>query len=232
MNKQFSDWLEDWYKNLQPANLSTIIQDPQKVAIISEDMLVGFCHEGALSSEKVKSIIPAVVAVFENAYKAGVRNFLMFQDTHHPQASEFSTYPPHCIKGTNESEMIPQLKQLPFANQFTVFEKNSLNSFWGTGFRQWLDDHPEIDTYIVVGDCTDICVYQVAVGLKTLSDQTNSQVRIIIPANCVATYDMSVETARKVDTLPHDANFLHLLFLYHMKLNGVEVVKEITQENS
>lgn len=227
MNKQFSDWLDDWYKSLEPIYLKDIVRDPQKVAIISEDMLVGFCHEGALSSEKVKSIIPAVVDLFNASYKAGVRNFLMFQDTHDKDASEFATYPPHCIKGTKEAEMIPKLKQLPFSGQFTIFEKNSLNSFWGTGFKNWIDDCPEIDTYIIVGDCTDICVYQAAVGLKTLSDQNNSNVRVVVPANCVATYDMPVEKAAKIGALPHDTDFLHMVFLYHMKLNGVDIAAKI-----
>lgn len=27
--------------------------------------------------------------------------------------------------------------------------------------------------------------------------------------------------------LPHNADVMHLLFLYHMRLNGVEVVREI-----
>lgn len=227
MTGHFLNWLEDWYKDLKPVQLATIIKDPQKVAIISEDMLVGFCHEGALSSEKVKSIIPAVVELFNNVYKAGVRNFLMFQDTHDTNASEFSTYPPHCMKGSKESEMIPELRNLPFSNQFTVMEKNSLNSFWGTRLREWIDDHPQVDTYIIAGDCTDICVYQAAVGLKTLFDQRNSDVKVIVAANCVATYDMPVETAAKIGTLPHDADFLHMVFLYHMSLNGVNIVVKI-----
>lgn len=227
-HQPFLSWLCDWYKQLPSISIDQFKDHPEKVAIVIEDMLVGFCHEGPLASENVRSIIPNVVSLLENLNDFGVKHFLSFQDTHDPGASEFLTYPPHCIAGTKESEIIPELKKLPFSDTFVTFEKNSLNSFWGTGFREWVDDHPEIDTYIIVGDCTDICVYQAAVGLRTLADQSNKKVRIIVPANCVATYDMSVETAQNLGAMPHDGDLLHLLFLYHMKLNGVEVVKDIS----
>jgi hypothetical protein len=38
---------------------------------------------------------------------------------------------------------------------------------------------------------------------------------------------MPVERAAELGIVPHDAEFLHLVFLYHMMLNGVEVVTEI-----
>jgi len=41
------------------------------------------------------------------------------------------------------------------------------------------------------------------------------------------TYDMPVETANALGALPHDGDFLHLVFLNHMRLNRVEVVREI-----
>lgn len=229
-SQQFFSWIYDWYKQIPSVSISQFKDHSEKVAIVIEDMLVGFCHDGVLSSKNVQSIIPDVVGLITKLHEAGVRHFLSFQDTHDPHAKEFETYPVHCVRGTKESDIIPELKNLPFYQKFKTFEKNSLSSFWGTGFTQWIDDHPEIDTYIIAGDCTDICVYQAVVGLRTLADQSNKHVRIIVPANCVATYDMSVETAKKIGALPHDANLLHLFFLYHMKLNGVEVVKEITRE--
>ena len=51
--------------------------------------------------------------------------------------------------------------------------------------------------------------------------------RVIVPENAVQTYDMPVETASAIGALPHHGDFMHLVFLYHMRLNGVEVVREI-----
>jgi hypothetical protein len=38
---------------------------------------------------------------------------------------------------------------------------------------------------------------------------------------------MPIEVANAIGALPHNGDFLHLVFLYHMRLNGVEVVREI-----
>ena len=44
----------------------------------------------------------------------------------------------------------------------------------------------------------------------------------------VDTYDLPVETALKAGALPHDAELLHAVFLYHMNLNGVEIYSRLT----
>ena len=53
------------------------------------------------------------------------------------------------------------------------------------------------------------------------------QRRVIVPADCVDTYDMPVETAAEIGAMPHDAELLHAIFLYHMALNGIVIVKTI-----
>jgi hypothetical protein len=53
--------------------------------------------------------------------------------------------------------------------------------------------------------------------------------RVILPVNTVDTYDLPVEVAQRIGAVPHDADFLHLTFLYSMMLNGVEIVTEITE---
>jgi len=35
---------------------------------------------------------------------------------------------------------------------------------------------------------------------------------------------MAVDVAEQIGAIPHDGNLLHLIFLYSMMLNGVEVV--------
>ena len=63
--------------------------------------------------------------------------------------------------------------------------------------------------------------------LSLSANAFNLKRRVIIPENCTATYDMSVETAKNLKAMPHDAETLHKLFLYIMALNGMEVVKSI-----
>jgi len=221
----FLDWLHHWEEILPPADLADVISNPDQVAVVSQDLLKGFCDTGPLSSERAAGIVPAVVDLFENVHKLGVRHFLLLQDTHDPEAVEFSAYPPHCIEGTEESETIDELTELPFSDLFTIFTKNSISSNIGTDLEPWLDDHPEITTFIIVGVCTDICIYHAALYLRVRANVLGQEdARIIVPANCVQTYDMPVKVAEEVGGFPHDGDLLHRIFLYHMALNDVEVV--------
>lgn len=198
-----------------------------QVALLCVDMINGFCHQGALASPRVQNIIPAVSTVFKGVYATGVRHFILPQDCHTPEAVEFAAFPPHCQRGTSEAETIPELQALPFAHLYTVLPKNSLNSFYGTSLSSWLDDHPELTTIIVVGNCTDLCVHQLALPLKLQANALDRPLRVIVPENAVQTYDLPIETAHAANILPHNGDVMHLLFLYHMQLNGVEVVRSI-----
>jgi nicotinamidase-related amidase len=229
MDKSFLDWLRQWERSLPSLDLEEIISDAAHVALISEDLVKGFCHVGPLASERIAGIVPAVVDVFERAHNLGVRHFLLLQDAHDPDAVEFSAYPPHCVADSEGSEMIDELKALPFADLFTVIPKNSISSNVETDLTSWLDKHPEVTTFIVVGDCTDICVYHGAIYLRVRANILGQEdARVIVPTNCVQTYDMPVEVALEVEAMPHDGDLLHRVFLYHMALNGVEIVSSLT----
>jgi nicotinamidase-related amidase len=228
-SKEFLSALVTWEHNLPTISWSDLQTEAQqgRVALISVDMINGFCHEGVLSSPRVSDIIPAVVAVFKGAYNIGVREFVLAQDCHTPDAVEFADFPPHCQAGTSEANTIPELANLPFANLYQVVSKNSLNAFYGTNLGEWLEAHRPFHAVVIVGDCTDLCVHQMALHLKLYANAYNLKMRVIVPENAVQTYDMSVETASAVGALPHNGDFMHLVFLYHMRLNGVEVVREI-----
>lgn len=225
-NSEFLSWLHNWNTNLATTNWKAL-GNPETIAIVSVDMVVGFCHKGPLASDNVRNIIPDVVNTFTAAQKYGIKNFLLLQDTHDKNAEEFHAYPPHCVKGTEESQNIPELESLPFANLYTTFEKNALSPAYDTEFDKWVKNHPEVSTYIIVGDCTDLCVYTIAMHLRMQANALQLKRKVIVPATSVATYDMNVEKAKEFGALPHDANLLHDLFLYHMALNAIQIYKEI-----
>lgn len=228
-HKPFLDWLTCWEESLPEASLGEIASDPTRVAVVAQDLLKGFCNRGPLASPRAAGIVPDVVRLFQRAYDLGVRHFLLFQDAHTPDAVEFLAYPPHCVAGTEESEIVDELNNLPFSNLFTVFPKNSISSNVGTALDSWLESHPMLTTFIITGVCTDICIYHVAMYLRVRANILGQRdARIVVPANCVQTYDMPVETAAKLGALPHDGDLLHSIFLYHMALNAVEVVARLT----
>ena len=227
-DQPFLDWLSRWEKSLPRASLRELLADPARVAVVSEDMVKGFCHQGALASPRAGGIVPAVVRLFQRAHDLGGRHFLLFQDTHDPDAVEFSAYPPHCVAGTAESETIDEIESLPFSHLFVTVPKNSISSTVGTEFDAWLETHPEVTDFIVVGVCTDICVYLAALYLRVRANVLGQrEARVVVPADCVETYDLSVETGAELGALPHDADLLHRIFLYHMALNGIEVVAHL-----
>ena len=53
-----------------------------------------------------------MVDLFTRAHALGVREFVLLQDTHEPDAPEFAAWPPHCVRGTPEAETIPELRLL------------------------------------------------------------------------------------------------------------------------
>jgi nicotinamidase-related amidase len=227
-HEPFLEWLARWEAELPSLDLETAVPDPARAALISVDLVKGFCYEGPLASPRVASIVANVVDLFQRAHTLGVRHFLLTQDAHDPDAVEFGAFPPHCVAGTSESETIDELNGLPFASLFTVIPKKSISSSIGTALGTWLESHPAVTTFIIVGDCTDLCVYQAAMYLRLRANVLGQkEARVVIPADCVQTYDMPVETARELGAMPHDGDLLHRLFLYHMALNGIEVVSRL-----
>lgn len=228
-SKPFIQWMLDWKDSLQPLALSSLTEpDPRAVGIVSVDVIKGFCSVGPLSSPRINQIVEPIADLFSLAWEQGVRDIALPQDTHPENAVEFAQYAPHCIRGTEEAETVEAFQALPFFDQIAVMPKNSINAGLAPGFTEWLADRDHIKNWIVVGDCTDLCTHQLALHLRLRANQNQMRgVRVILPVNAVDTYDMPVETAKELGIIPHDAEFLHLVFLYHMLLNGVEIVKEI-----
>ena len=226
---QFLAALVEWERALSGLTWEELRGEAEQghVALFSVDMVNGFCHAGALSSPRIKAIIPEVVAAFQGAYAVGVSDFVLAQDCHTPDSVEFADFPPHCQVGTGEEENIPELASLDFAHLYTTVPKNSLNAVYGTKLAAWLADHADLTTAVIVGDCTDLCVYQLAMYLKLDANAHNRPLRVLVPANAVQTYDTSLEVAHELGILPHDGDVLHLIFLYHMRLNGIEIVSAI-----
>jgi nicotinamidase-related amidase len=223
----FFAFIDDWMASRPNLALDDLTAPPDRLAIVSVDVINGFCHEGPLASPRVQGIIDPVVRLFARAWAVGVRHILLIQDTHDPHAVEFAQYPPHCVRGSPESQTVPEIASLPFFDRMTVFEKNSIQGALDTGLPGWIADHPEVDTYLAVGDCTDLCTYQLAMHLRLDANARQIGRRVIVPIETTDTYDLPVEAARAAGAVPHNAEALHRIFLYSMHLNGVEVVSRI-----
>ena len=161
--RQAGGWLQD--AAAAQAALPDLPLDafaPASTALCILDMVNGFAVSGALASPRVGALIEPVAALARRCREAGMP-VLAFADTHTPESPELSSYPPHCLRGTAEAQVCAPIAAVP---GLVTIEKNSTNGFLEDAFRRWLGDNPDIRTLIVVGDCTDICVYQFAVAAK------------------------------------------------------------------
>lgn len=231
-SRGFLAWLVDWYNNLPGIEMEEILDDvggnPDAIALFAVDLTQGFADEGPLSSERVASIVPVAVRLFQRAEALGIRHFVLPQDTHSPDAIEFSNFPSHCVAGTEQAQTVAELRSLPFSEEFAIIEKDSISSSLNTGLESWLEAHPQVKTFIVVGDCTDLCVYQLAMHLRLRANAWHMEgVRVMVPSDGVDTYHLPVELAREIGAMPHHGDLLHLVFLYNMAQNGIQIVKRI-----
>lgn len=221
-------FIREWLDTLEPMSLAEVVPDPERAAFFSADLINGFVHFGPLASPRVHALIEPVVSLFFRGWEHGIRNFVLLQDTHPEDTPEFRSYPPHAVAGTEESATIPELAGLPFAEALMVIEKNSLHPAIETPFDAWWDDHRDINRAIVVGDCTDLCVYELAMHLRMRANALGlDDFDVIVPANAVNTFDIPVGPDTPVGGA-HPADFFHEVFLYHMASNGIRVVSELT----
>lgn len=221
-------FVAEWKDSLAPEKLTDLVPDPGRAAFFSADLINGFVHEGPLASPRVLDIVDSVVDLLSRGWEHGIREFVLMQDTHKPDTPEFRAYPPHAVEGTTESHTIPELAELPFADAFSVIPKNALNPAIETTFDAWWDQHRDLNRAIVVGDCTDLCVYQLAMHLRMRANALNLQdFEVIVPINAVQTFDIPVESAQVVGAA-HPGDFFHDVFLYHMASNGIRIVPVLT----
>jgi nicotinamidase-related amidase len=227
--QEFLAYLNAWKQELPLASWKSLLNEhsAEQTAVISVDVVNGFAKQGNLSSPRIAAIVPPVVQLFREAQKQGIQNFLLLQDTHPSDSKEFLIYPLHCIEGSKESQAVAELLDLPGSDRFQILPKKTINPGIEEGFRNWMTEHSDLRQFIVVGDCTDICVYLIVVFLKSWQVKEHKKLEVWVPANCVDTYDIPVTPDSTNRVPPHPGEFLHVLFLYHMQLNGVRIVQGI-----
>ncbi len=148
-------------------------------AVLVVDMLRGFLEEGYPLSlgEKSRRIIPRIQRLLERETKQGSRIFFIC-DNHDTNDLEFRMFPPHCIEGTVEAEVIPELTRYPGV----IVPKKRYSGFFGTSLQEQLEElNPE--KLIICGVLTNICV------MYTTADARNRDYKVEVPFDCVDSPD-------------------------------------------
>jgi nicotinate phosphoribosyltransferase len=186
---------------------SLIICDVMARVVIVSDMLRGFLEEGypLYCGIEARRIIPNIQKLLERELEQGSKIFYLC-DHHTPDDPEFKMFPPHCIEGTEEAELIPELFQYPGE----IIPKRTFSSFYNTPLDKRLEAiKPE--TIVVCGVTTHICV------LNAVIDARTRDYKVEVPVDCVASFDKK-------------AHFFALDYME--KVLGAKIVKPLVKVSS
>jgi nicotinamidase/pyrazinamidase len=144
------------------------------------DTQEGFTRQGNLASETCTAAIPRIRAIVEAEGAAGTP-VIFTKDSHREGDPEFEMFPPHCIVGTPEHELVEELRDFE-PDAAAVIQKSRYSAFHETELDQVLKElNP--DEVHVIGLCTDICV------LHTTADLRNRDFAVTVRKDGVETFD-------------------------------------------
>jgi len=145
------------------------------------DMLEGFLRRQypLYCSDRAAGIIPFVRKKVEEYGKTG-ELVVFIADNHDQDDLEFKKFPPHCLKGSRESEVISELKGI--AQREIHVPKKRYSGFFGTNLEKILQKEKP-DLVEVVGVCTNICV------LYTVEELENRDCQVRVFKHGTASFD-------------------------------------------
>ena len=150
----------------------------ERTALLVIDMINDFATPGgALYSEPVGAIVPAVAREIARAKAAG--NPVIFVcDAHIENDHEFTLFPPHALPGKGR-EIVPALDTTGAA---AIIPKRRYSGFFGTDLDERLGALG-VTKLRLVGNCTNICVF------FTAADAANREYPIEVVKDAVASFD-------------------------------------------
>jgi nicotinamidase-related amidase len=155
-----------------------------KTAVIVIDMINDFVT-GVFKSDRAAKIIPNIKASLDYTRKQKVP-IVYATDAHLPNVDpEFDVRGSHAVAGSRGAEIIDELK--PHKGDFRVL-KRKYSAIQGTDLDQLLREL-KIDTVILTGVVTDICIQH------TAADAFFRGYKIIVPKDCVEAVDAPTQEA-------------------------------------
>ena len=157
-------------------------------ALFIVDMNNGFVNFGAMHNKDYNKLVPEQLKLVEKFRRENqLINFIL--EGHIEDAVEFLLYPQHCVFGTPEAELIPELKPEQDKENTRTYYKNSINGGLNLDLQIDLDELRELKEIVICGVCTDLCVMDFALTLARYLDEINLHVKIFLVASATDTFD-------------------------------------------
>jgi nicotinamidase/pyrazinamidase len=173
---------------------------PGRVLIVT-DVQEGFTRRGNLASPECTAAIPGIKRIVEEEMSAGTP-VVFTKDSHVENDAEFRMFPPHCIVGTPEHDLVEEFQDLE-PRAAAVIQKRRYSAFFETELEQVLKDLRPDEVHIM-GFCTDICV------LHTTSDLRNRDYDVVVRKDGCETFSSPGHDNKDVNrwALAHIENIL------------------------
>ncbi len=181
--------------------------------LIVVDMVNGFVYNGPLHDIECSKIIPRQKEIIDDYLDNG--DLVVFiKDTHTKDSTEFSRMPIHCLENTDESELVPELREYVGRDNVITINKNSTSFNEVPEFRELITNLINLKRVDEIGVCTDICDFNGIMGLANRLNQENRDVSIYVHEDAVATFN-ETERSKYVEA----AKLL-------MKQQGINIIRK------
>jgi len=184
------------------------------------DMNNGFVNFGPMANPKYNGIVKEQLKLIEKMRKEkGIVDFIL--EGHTEDALEFKTYPKHCILGTSEAELIPELINEQHKINTYTFYKNCINGMLNLEVGEQLKKLKNLKEIIYSGVCADLCVMDFARTNARLLDQINKDVKLFVVKSTIDTFDAPNHNRKE---------WLDIAYKV-MEQAGIEVVENVEHLN-
>ncbi|XP_050262045.1 nicotinamidase 1-like [Quercus robur] len=224
-----------------PLEQESVVLPQDVTGLVLVDISNGFCTVGAgnLAPREPNSQISEMIKESEKLARLFCekkRPIIGFLDSHHPDKPE-EPYPPHCIAGTDEANLVPALRWLENEPNVTIRRKECFDGYLGSTeddgsnvFVDWVKKN-QIKAILVVGICTDICVLDFVcstLSARNLGFLTPLKDVVVYSHGC-ATFDVPIQVAKNTKgALVHPQEFMHHVGLYMAKQRGAKIASEVS----
>lgn len=152
----------------------------ERPALLILDMLNDFIlPEGALYiGEKAPQLLTPIKKEIEKAQRENTP-IIYICDHHHPHDYEFTMFPAHCTIGSKGGEIVEDLSP---PEGSIIINKRRYSGFFATDLDITLRELG-VDTLMITGVCTNICVLYTAVDARSLGYS------VVVVRDGVASFD-------------------------------------------
>lgn len=160
------------------------LEEYQKMLYIV-DMLDGFVNQGKLHDKYLRRIIPEQIRLIEK-FAQEQQGISVIGDCHTEDSVELKYYDPHCLEGTDEARLVPELQ--PYTKNAWIYKKNSTCAMFAPHMLSDLKAMKNLKEVVAAGCEADLCVPHFLIPLKCYFNEINRDVAVFAVKKGIDTF--------------------------------------------